>query len=469
MAQQLSPEVIRQRMIEWHNLKKLHSAQAKRIVFLETENKALKARIVVLEQENNTLRTELADIRYQLSEMKTLIFKKKRRASDFFKEDDTPPLPKPPRTPESYTRPIPAPETITNTVHHPCKEKKEGVPTRTRTYYVEDIPLALGMTITKHTVEQWYDQAKKVWVSAEPLPTKTVVLGDNIRVLVATLITIERLSYDQVQKLCMLLYSFPLSDGEIASILAHEATLLSPAEQALYTAIQHEESQHMDESRYDVQGETRYMWCLAGGESNDCVYRISVSRGKGNAETMYADSGGVLVSDDYGAYRTLAIHHQLCFAHLIRKFRDCAQCEHFSEAQKEEVRRTYIQIKTLYADVVSACADTDPQKHNATLSARFATVATLQEHDPKPVVRLKTTLMKNIPSYLTCLSFPSIALTNNLAERCLRHLVLKRKNSFGCKSERGAKTLSTLCSVLLSLYRKDPTSYLEKYMGLRRV
>ena len=469
MGQQLSQEVVQQRMVEWRNLKKLHSAQAKRIHFLETENKTLKARIVVLEQENKTLHTELGDIRYQLSEMKTLIFKKKRKASDFFKEDDTPPIPKPPRIQVSYTRPVPSPDKVTNTVHHPFKKKKEVVQTRTRTYYVEDIPLALGMTITKHTVEQWYDRTRRVWVSAEPLPTKTVLLGDNIRVLVATLITIERLSYDQVQKLCMLLYSFSLSDGEIVSILAHEARLLSPAEKALYTAIQHEGSQHMDESRYDVQGETRYVWCLAGGESNDCVYRIGISRGKGNAETMYADSGGVLVSDDYGAYRTLATHHQLCFAHLIRKFRDCAQCEHFTEAQKEEVRRTYIQIKTLYADVVSACATTNPQSHHTSLSARFATVATIQEDDPKPVVRLKTTLLKNIPSYLTCLSFPTIALTNNLAERCLRHLVLKRKNSFGCKSERGAKSLSTLCSVLLSLYRNDAGSYLEKYMGLRRV
>ena len=84
MGQQLSQEVVQQRMVEWRNLKKLHSAQAKRIHFLETENKTLKARIVVLEQENKTLHTELGDIRYQLSEMKTLIFKKKRKSSDFF-------------------------------------------------------------------------------------------------------------------------------------------------------------------------------------------------------------------------------------------------------------------------------------------------------------------------------------------------------------------------------------------------
>lgn len=468
MGQQLSQEVIRQRMVELRNLRKLHIAQTKRINFLETENKTLKARIVVLEQENKTLRTELTDIRCQLNEMKTIIFKKKRRASDFLEDDDdTPPIP--PRTQESYTRPIPPPDTVTHTIHHPFKEKKEGVPTRTRTYYVEDIPLAVGKIITKHTVEQWYDKTRRIWVSAEPLPTKTVVLGDNIRVLVATLITVERLSYDQVQKLCMLLYSFPLSDGEIASILAHEAVLLTSAEQALYTTIQHEGSQHMDESRYDVGGETRYVWCLAGGESNNCVYRIGVSRGKGIAEGMYAGSGGVLVSDDYGAYRTLAVHHQLCFAHLIRKFRDLAQCEHFSETQKEEVRSTYKHIKTLYADVVSACAGANPENHRAVLTAQCTKVATIQEHDPKPVVRLKTTLMKNISAYLTCLSFPTIALTNNLAERCLRHLVLKRKNSFGCKSERGAHSLSTLCSVLLSLYRKDTKTYLEKYMSLRRV
>lgn len=455
-------------MIEWRNLKKLHQAQAIRIEHLVAENKALKVRIVELENENATLRSEFTDIKYQLSELQTMLFKKKRTARDTLHDDDdeeTPP--KAPRTSSSYQRPIPREDEVTKTIHHRFSQKHTG--TRTRMYFVEDVPLGIPKTVEKHTVEQWYDSTRRVWVSAAPLPSATVILGDNVRVLVATLITIERLSFDQVRTLLMMLFKLSVSDGEIAKILQREAATLKPAENVLLTSIQNEESHHMDESRYDVRGETRYVWGITGGTSGDSVYRVGVSRGKGVAEKLRGLSAGVLVSDDYGAYRVLATHHQLCFAHLIRKFRDLAQHDGFTDTEQEAVRCTYRGIKDVYHGVVSACSDPDPQTYREMLTTQFTSVATVHDSDPKPVARLKTTLQKNIPYYLTCLSFPSIALTNNLAERALRHVVLKRKNSFGCKSDNGAHVLGTLLSVLLSLYRKDPLTYLEKYGMLRRV
>ena len=466
MSNRLSTVVIRERMIEWRNLKNLHKAQGIRIVRLEAENNALKTRVVELEAENAVLRADLSDIRYQLNEMKIIVFKKKRMSKVILDDEDdkTPP---PPRASTSYQRPIPPESEVTKTVYH--RLPRHYAQTRTKTYFIEDIPLATGKIVEKHEVEQWYDKERRVWTSAAALPTAPVTLGDNVRVLVSTLITIERLSYEQTRALLLMLFTIHVSDGEIAKILDTEAATLAPVESALLASIRSETSHHMDESRYDVRGETRYAWSISGGPSLDSVYRLGVSRGKGIAEDLRGDSAGVLVSDDYGAYRILAEQHQLCFAHLIRKFRDLAQHEGFSDMQKADVVSTYRQIKYIYRDVVSACALPDPQEHRVSLSAQFAAVATLRADDPKPVTRLKRTLMKNIPYYLTCLSFPSIALTNNLAERSLRHIVLKRKNSFGCKSDKGARTFGTLLSVLLSLYRKDPMVYMEKYMALRRV
>lgn len=469
MSKRLPDEVIRKRMIEWRNLKTLHAAQGVRIKHLEAENAALKVRVKELETENAAIKTEFSDIKYQLSEMKALIFKKKRKAQDIADDDDKQdPPPKTPRSASSYKRPIPTDAEVTETIHHRFP-RNNTLKLRTRTYFIEDIPLATGKIVTKHVVEQWYDKKRRVWISAVPLPSTTVTFGDNVRVLVATLITIERCSYEQVRTLLLMLFGMRISDGEISNILDAEAKALDPAESALLASIREESSHHMDESRYDISGETRYAWGIIGGTSGDSVYRLGVSRGKGIAQELRGESIGVLVSDDYGAYRILAEHHQLCFAHLIRKFRDLAQHEGFSDAQKEDVVHTYQTIKDIYRHVVSAVSATTPESARATLTAQLRVVAMLHERDPKPVVRLKTTLMKNISSYLTCLAFPSIALTNNLAERALRHIVLKRKNSFGCKSAKGAKTLSTLLSVLLSLYRRDPVLYMGKYMELRRV
>lgn len=468
MSNRLSDETIRSRMTEWRNLKSLHTAQGRRIVHLEEENRTLKSRLADLEEKNVALVTSLTDITFQLSEMKTLLFKKHRRVRDSTDdEDERGRTPREPRTPNSYTRPIPTEAEVTETKQHPLLRMFNR--TRTKVYYVEDVPLATGKVVVKHVVEQGYDPLSRTWVSAALLPSAKVTLGDNVRVLVSTLITIERLSFEQVRAMLAMLFKIHISDGEIANILDKEAAQLAPAESALLSSIQAEDSHHMDESRFDVCGETRYAWGIIGGTSGNCYYRLGVSRGKGIAEALRGSSTGRLVSDDYAVYRYLAECHQLCFAHLIRKFRDLAGHEGFSDAQKNDVVGTYRTIKDIYHAVVLACADKNPLRHTRALTERFTVVATVRSRDPRPVVRLKTTLMKNISYYLTCLRFPSIALTNNLAERALRHIVLKRKNSFGCKTDKGARTLGTLLSVLLSLYRRDPMGYMEKYLELRRV
>ena len=470
MSRELTKKEIYERMIELRNLRKLHATQKKRITALKAENKLLKERVRELEEENSILRGEVADIKYQLTELQTTLFGKKRRARETMEDedDDVEKPPRTPRSPDSYHRPIPKDEEVTKTVYHRFPRDKNGN-IRLRTYYIEDIPLSVRKSVTKHVVEQRYDTKRRTWISKDPLPSSTVILGDNIRVFIATLVTVERLSFEQVRGLLQSLFALTVSNGEIAKILAREATILKPAQEALLTSIREEESHHMDESRYDVRGETRYVWSITGGLSGDTVYRVGVSRGKGNAETLRGDSTGVLISDDYGAYRKLAAHHQLCFAHLIRKFRDLAHHDGFTDAQIEDIRSTYREIKAIYRTLLNTCSGPDPQKKYHTFAQRFTTVAKVHDSDPKPFARLKTTLEKNVGAYLTCLSFPSIALTNNAAERALRHIVLKRKNSFGCRSDHGAEVMGVLFSVLLSLRRKDPATYFENYLGLRRV
>lgn len=464
----LTQQEIQDRMIELRNLRKLHTVARLRIGTLETENKALKVRIEELETENKTVKAEITDIRYQLEQVKVMLFKKKRIVKDIFDDDELDPPHKTPRTKDSYQRPIPLESEITKVIHHTFPRNQDGS-IRLRTYYVEDIPLGIEKIVEQHVVEQYYDTTRRYWISQTPLPCTTVTLGDNVRVLIATLITVERLSYSQVQGLLISLFHIKVASGEITNILEDEARALKGAELALLTSIQAETSHHLDESRYDVAGETSYVWSITGGESNQSVYQVGVSRGKGNALTLRGVSTGVLVSDDYGAYRTLTEDHQLCWAHLIRHFRDLASHPDFGDAEIHTLRTTYQEIKAIYHATKEACTGLDPGADRAILTKRLTAVASITDADSAPVKRLKTTLLRNIPKYFTCLLFPTIALTNNAAERSLRHLVLKRKISFGVQSLRGAEMMSTLFSVLLSLRRKDPVNYFERYLELRRV
>lgn len=50
-------------------------------------------------------------------------------------------------------------------------------------------------------------------------------------------------------------------------------------------------------------------------------------------------------------------------------------------------------------------------------------------------------------------------MTNNTAERRIRHLVIKRLLSFGSRTQKGAQAMETLLSVLLTLWWSKPEDY----------
>ncbi len=75
-------------------------------------------------------------------------------------------------------------------------------------------------------------------------------------------------------------------------------------------------------------------------------------------------------------------------------------------------------------------------------------------------------LLKLRKQYLVCIRMPSIPMTNNKAERSLRHLVIKRLISFGSRTQKGAQAMETLLSVLLTLWWSKPSDYFAELRKL---
>ncbi|MBI3420718.1 MAG: transposase, partial [Candidatus Sungbacteria bacterium] len=103
------------------------------------------------------------------------------------------------------------------------------------------------------------------------------------------------------------------------------------------------------------------------------------------------------------------------------------------------------------------------------LITRLQTITLPHPNDPQKLKTIKESLRKNTDAYVTCLTHEGIPADNNKAERALRHLVLKRKISFGSRTQKGTDTLSALASVLLSLWWRKPQNFFGEYLGLRGV
>ena len=147
-----------------------------------------------------------------------MVFGKKNKNRN---DDDLsdPPL-KVVRTPDSYRRPLPKEEEVTDTERHPIDacthcgghiSEKEAV-----TYFVEDIPPPQKKNVVRHLVEKGQCSTCGRWSTTQPLPFTPVMLGQGVKRYVTYLSVICRQSYGQIQNILQHAYALALSQGEIA-------------------------------------------------------------------------------------------------------------------------------------------------------------------------------------------------------------------------------------------------------------
>jgi len=135
--------------------------------------------------------------------------------------------------------------------------------------------------------------------------------------------------------------------------------------------------------------------------------------------------------------------------------------------------KVYTRFAALYERLRSALQNpfdlTQRQCLRDTLKSTLLEITALHPLDPEKLRAMKESLRARAESYFTCLTHKGIPPDNNKAERALRHLVLKRKTSFGSKTQRGAQVTEVLASVLLSLWWGHPDTFFQEYRTLRGV
>lgn len=457
VVKMLSLSDVKVRMVELRNLRRLHTAQKIRIEKLEVEVKFLKQENTLLHKENTGLKRDMNDLRLQMEELRTMVFGRKRKKEEN-DSDDTPPAQTIQRSADSYKRPLPKESDVTENRDHPidaCAHCHGQFSQReTIAYFEEDIPLPQKKIVIKHASERGYCDSCKRWSSSVSVPTTSVILGGAVRRYVAYLSVCARQSYAQIQDVLKQTYDFDLSQGEIAKILKKEGDRLRPEYERLKANIRGEPSVHLDETGWNLlQGDEyrRFAWTMTGGESAEAVFMLGKTRGKGNADDLLGDSKAVVVSDDYAAYRNLNGPHQLCCAHILRKLRDLARSGEIKGTYHDQCALVYHTFAAIYSDIEKARASA---ASHAVLLERLRAFALPDPLDVAKLFRIKRQVSERAENYLTCLLHPSVASDNNAAERSLRHLVIKRKTSFGSFSERTAETLAILLSVLLAFKQR---------------
>jgi transposase len=499
MPAKLTDQEIATRMVELRNLRKLHARDRKQIAELKMENQELHS--TVAKQQ-----ATIATLQIQISDLQTMVFGKKKRPP----AGGTPTHPagrlepsKQPRTKASYRRPLPPASAVTEEVAAPlpevcsCGGSFDLASVTMHERFEEDIPLPeltpdyQSRLVTKFRIERGICLAcgKAATGNKTNLGGAQVALGPNVRLLVCHLISVVGLSYAQTAGLLLSLYGLHLTDGEIANMLRkqHEAWL--PAYNRLKADIRAAPVVHSDETPWpiqDLEGHG-YAWNICDAKSSKVCFMLEQSRGAIHAKALFGEGissvdatthpfAGVRISDDYAAYRSESLpgQQQLCWAHLYRSIRDLRYNANLPEEQLPYVGTWYTGFAGIYTDLRAQLEQPyDEVVRTAQAKTLWERVQRLAQEptpqdvgEPKKLSGLKAQLIRAGKDRLLLCLPKDTPCDNNRAERELRQLVLKRKRSFGSKTERGAKALATILSLCTTTWRTTPQGYFKTLASL---
>lgn len=487
MPHELSEQEIAQRLTKLRNFERLYPALQDKCRLLEERNLLLEAKMAEQDKLIAGQAKQIETLQNTVEELKRIIFgRKKQPPKDPPANNDAASSGnsgRQPRPASSYRRPIPPEDEITETKTFTFKDmacENCGSPlTKVKTIvrYLEDLlPLSEWKQALKRVsrmlIASGYCGHCKRRMAAKDVPQQTVSLGQNLKSFVTFSSIILRLSYGQINDLLQTMAGLTVSDGELDNILYQQADKLRPEWGQIKLRLNSEPANHYDETSWDVQkgSQGNYAWVRASSVTPEALFLMGRSRGKGNLNGLMGPPEQAGVTDDYGAYRTAFKIHALCWSHPHRKFRDLTEAGYLTDTQRQRVAATHTDFAALYNKVRGICAAefnlAERLRILPELEAEFQKISQPDVNDPQKLLTLKESLRKNQPCYFVCLTNPGVSPDNNKAERTLRHLVLKRKNSYGSKTQKGADASGILYSVLLSLWRTNKIKFFTEYHRL---
>jgi len=452
---------------------------------LKNENARLRKRIPVLEAEIVTLKQDLEKAFLLIEELQRIIFGKGKKKKNNDKDDNnftgTGQRKKAERDASSYRRETPKETEITQEEYHTeinCPHcQKELTRLKQLEFFTEDIlPPAEWFRalkkVTRRLITTGFCSNCQKRVAPVEMPKQKTSLGENIKQLVVFQSTVQQLSYSQIIDFAEGALHLKLSQGEITNILESQSIKLKPAYLTIQENIRSSNAVHMDETGYPTitgnQGD--FAWVAADAKTDDIIYAIGQSRGKGNVTKILGENYlGIGITDDYGAYKNAFSkgRHALCWAHPYRKIRDLQNSETLEENKKVHCQKAFAEFSLLYEKVRTVNAQffvkEEREKEVLKLSKVFDKFIQPHPDDPHKLQQVKKRLGQQKDCYFVCLLEPGIPPDNNKAERALRHLVIKRKKSFGCKTQKGADILSVIYSVVMSLWKKSKQDFFGAY------
>jgi transposase len=227
---------------------------------------------------------------------------------------------------------------------------------------------------------------------------------------------------------------------------------------------------HVDETKWNIIGDNTqsYMWAMSNRVGS--IYRFEPTRSGKIAEEMLKNYYGAILTDGFSGYNRMkkpgkklrAVAH--CWSHARREFFDIRSAYVDETTKIIEVIDKLFEIERRARDFdelrllrKTESRDYVQRLYDLIVETKFKT---LTNSGLAKACNYVLNQWQGLTHFLTDLSVP---LSNNDAERALRHVVMGRKNFNGSKTINGADVAASIYSVIESAKKAglQPKVYLK--------
>lgn len=227
---------------------------------------------------------------------------------------------------------------------------------------------------------------------------------------------------------------------------------------------------HIDETPWKEAGKLFWLWVFVSAHT--VVYQVGKRHRLVVQQLLGTAFNGFLMTDGFSVYRIFPKRLR-CWAHLVRKARALHQClDSQGQAFGEALLLAMILLMRNIHQLRESPEDADALRaQNQTLLDWLRTLCethrTVAHEDSR---KLAGEFLNDWDAIVRVIETPSHPLTNNVAERSLRHWVLLRKITFGSRTAQGSRVIALLASVIdtARLRQLNPWNFIAQVLANRR-
>ena len=434
----------------------------KHVIELISENSDLKAKILSLSNENEKLKSRI--LKYENPHTPPSSQKMGNINMGKTQEEQIPGKRGAPIGHRGATRVMEHPDEIIHVSMDKCPKCNSslGSPIKTEKKTILDIPPPQDVKVTEYDLDIYRcnNCGSEVKSRHKDCPQKGdmgIYLLNYITMLKYNMRGVIR----KVQEFISVNNNLDLSTKGIEDALLRVGEACKVEYDAIGKRISKSKWVHIDETGFHVDGKKYWLWSFRSAE-NDILVVITDSRGRDVVkETMGENFHGPVIVDGWRAYSYLTII-QRCWAHLIREvdaFKDNKQGKELSDEIHAMFKELKESLKSEDMDYRMSMKNAFDKKIDD-IANRYGEYRELK----KPVKYI----INGLGSWFTCLLYPGMEPTNNLAEQSIREHVVIRKIIGTFRSKSGSQNYQYISSLMSTWNFQKKNMFVEMDKILRK-